>query len=122
VVGGDDDLALALAFYSPDHPLYENRLVNPLMKRQVDSAVRARGWAALCFAEDAGCIGSMEETAARFPRFVRSEFTVRSELLGQLGASQRFAAFMVLPSAAASRPDFQRDAMMDADRPASATR
>ena len=122
VVGGDDDLALALAFYSPDHPLYENRLVNPRMKRQLDGAVRARGWAALCFAEDAGCIGSMEEAAARFPRFVRSEFTVRSELLGQLGASQRFAAFMVLPLAAASRPDFQRGAMMDADRPASATR
>jgi 4-amino-4-deoxy-L-arabinose transferase-like glycosyltransferase len=122
VAGGDDDLALALAFYSPDHPLYENRLVNPRMKRRGDSAVRARGWAALCFAEDTGCIASVEETAERFPRFVRSEFTVRSELLGQLGASQRFAAFMVLPSAAASRPDFQRDAMMDADRPASSTR
>jgi 4-amino-4-deoxy-L-arabinose transferase-like glycosyltransferase len=122
VVGGDDDLALALAFYSPDHPLYENRLVNPRTKRQLDSAGRARGWAALCFAEDAACIVSMGEAAARFPRFVRSEFTVRSELLGQLGASQRFAAFMALPSAAASRPDFQRGAMMDADRPASATR
>jgi hypothetical protein len=122
VVGGDDDLALALAFYSPDHPLYENRLVNPRMKRRLDSALRARGWAALCFAEDAGCTVSMEETAARFPRLVRSEFTVRSELLGQIGASQRFAAFIVLPSTAASRPDFQHKATMDADRPASVTR
>jgi 4-amino-4-deoxy-L-arabinose transferase-like glycosyltransferase len=97
-VGGDDDLALALAFYSPDHPLYESRLVNPRIKRQLDGA---RGWAALCFGEDAGCIGSMEEVAARAPRSVRSEFTVRSELLGQPGASQRFAAFMVLPSTTA---------------------
>lgn len=121
VAGGDDDLALALAFYSPDHPRYENRLVNPRMKRHPDSAVRARGWAALCFAEDAGCIVSMQEVAARFQRFVRSEFTVRSELLGQPGASQRFAAFMVPPSVA-SRPDFQHEATMDADRPASATR
>ena len=29
-VGGDDALAFALAFYSPDHPVYERRLVNPL--------------------------------------------------------------------------------------------
>jgi 4-amino-4-deoxy-L-arabinose transferase-like glycosyltransferase len=102
-VGGDDDLALALAFYSPDHPRYENRFVNPHMKRRLEGAVRASGWAALCFAEDAGCIDSMEETAARFPRVVRSEFTVRSELLGQPGASQRFAAFMVLPSTIAAQ-------------------
>jgi 4-amino-4-deoxy-L-arabinose transferase-like glycosyltransferase len=122
VAGGDDDLALALAFYSPDHPLYENRLVNPRMKRHMDGATRAHGWAALCFAEDAGCVVSMKEAAARFPRFVKSEFTVRSELFGQPGASQRFAAFMVLPSTAASRPDFQREATMDADRPAPATR
>jgi hypothetical protein len=101
-VGGDDDLALALAFYSPDHPLYENRLVNPRMKRRLDSAALGRGWAALCFAEDAGCIVSIEEAAARAPRSVRSEFTVRSELLGQPGASQRFAAFMVLPSTTAA--------------------
>jgi 4-amino-4-deoxy-L-arabinose transferase-like glycosyltransferase len=113
VVGGDDDLALALAFYSPDHPLYENRLVNPRVKRRLDSA---RGWAALCFGDDAGCIGAMEEAAARTPRSVRSEFTVRSELLGQPGASQRFTAFIVLPSTTASQPDFQREAMIDADR------
>lgn len=103
VVGGDDDLALALAFYSPDHPRYENRFVNPRGKRRLDGTARARGWAALCFAEDAGCIDSMTETAARFPRVVRSEFTVRSELLGQPGASQRFATFMVLPATVAAQ-------------------
>ena len=97
-VGGDDDLALALAFYSPDHPIYENRLVNPRMKRVPDSADLARGWAALCFDEDANCIGAVEETAARGPGFVKFEFTVRSELLGQPGASQRFAALMVPPA------------------------
>jgi 4-amino-4-deoxy-L-arabinose transferase-like glycosyltransferase len=99
-VGGDDDLALALAFYSPDHPRYENRLVNPRMKKQPDGAVLERGWAALCFGEDAGCLDSAEEAAARAPRFIRSEFAVQSSLLGQPGASQRFTAIMVPP-----RPD-----------------
>ena len=97
VVGGDDDLALALAFYSPDHPFYESRLVNPRMKRRPDSAVLERGWAALCFGEDAGCVASIEEAAGRAPQFVRSEFVVRSTLLGQPGASQRFTAVMVPP-------------------------
>jgi hypothetical protein len=40
----------------------------------------------------------MERTAARAPRFVRSEFAVQSTLLGQPGASERFAAFVVPPS------------------------
>ena len=58
----------------------------------------ARGWAALCFDEDANCIGAAEEAAAGGPRFVRFGFTVRSELFGQPGASQRFAALMVPPA------------------------
>jgi hypothetical protein len=103
-VGGDDDLALALAFYSPDHPFYENRLVNPRMKKQPDSAVLERGWAALCFGEDAGCIASIEEAAARAPRFVKSEFTVQSTLLGHAGATQRFTAVLVPPSAKPMTP------------------
>jgi hypothetical protein len=96
-VGGDDDLALALAFYSPDHPFYESRLVNPRMKRRPDSAVLARGWAALCFGEDANCIASIEEAAGPAPQFIRSEFAVQSTLLGQPGATQRFTAVIVPP-------------------------
>jgi hypothetical protein len=99
-VGGDDDLALALAFYSPDHPRYENRLVNPRMKKQPDGVVLERGWAALCFGEDAGCIDAVEEAARHAPRFIRSEFAVQSTLFGQAGASQRFTAIVVPP-----RPD-----------------
>jgi hypothetical protein len=98
-VGGDDDLAFALAFYSPDHPFYEKRLVNPAMKKLPDSVVLERGWAALCFGEDSDCIAAMEKVAARIPRFVRSEFVVHTTLLGEPGASQRFTAIMVPPSA-----------------------
>jgi 4-amino-4-deoxy-L-arabinose transferase-like glycosyltransferase len=101
-VGGDDDLAFALAFYSPDHPLYEERLVNPETKPSPDPATFELGWAALCFGEDAACIAAMEGTAARAPRFVRSEFVVQSMLLGQPGASQRFTALVVPPSVEAT--------------------
>ncbi len=98
-VGGDDDLAFALAFYSPDHPLYEKRLVNPARKRLADNAVLERGWAALCFGEDAACIAAMEKVAAPTPQFIRSEFVVHATLLGEPGASQRFTAIIVPPSA-----------------------
>jgi hypothetical protein len=41
----------------------------------------------------------MARTAARAPRFVKSEFVVESTLLGQSGASERFTAIVVPPSA-----------------------
>jgi MFS family permease len=98
-VGGDDDLAFALAFYSPDHPLYEERLVVSKTEPSPDPITFERGWVALCFGGDAACIAVMARTAARAPRFVKSEFVVESTLLGQSGASERFTAIVVPPSA-----------------------
>ena len=97
-VGGDEGLAFAVAFYSPDHPLYEERLVVPNTERLPLQTTFKRGWAALCFEGDTGCIASMQRTAARASRFVRSEFVVQSTLLGQRGATQRFTALIVPPS------------------------
>jgi 4-amino-4-deoxy-L-arabinose transferase-like glycosyltransferase len=97
-VGGDDGLAFATAFYSPDHPVYEERLVLPNTERMSPQTTFERGWIALCFGNDANCIASMERTAARAYRYVKSEFVVESTLLGQPGATQRFTALIVPPS------------------------
>jgi 4-amino-4-deoxy-L-arabinose transferase-like glycosyltransferase len=97
-VGGDDSLAFATAFYSPDHPSYEARLVHPNAQALPSETAFSHGWAALCFDEDAACIAAMDGTAARAHRFVRSEFVVQSTLLGQPGASQGFTALMVPPA------------------------
>src|SRR5450631_1125323 len=97
-VGGDDGLAFATAFYSPDHPVYDGRLVYPYTEALPLQTTFQRGWAALCFDDDTDCIASMERTAARASRFVRSEFVVQSTLLGQRGATQRFTALIVPPS------------------------
>jgi hypothetical protein len=97
-VGGDEGLAFAAAFYSPDHPLYEERLVYPYAEALSLQTTFKRGWAALCFDQDTACIASMERTAARASRFVRSEFVVQATLLGQRGATQRFTALTVPPS------------------------
>ena len=98
-VGGDEGLAFATAFYSPDHPSYEARLVCP-GREPLPQANFNRGWAALCFDGDKDCIATIERIAAPAPRIVRSEFVVQSTLLGRPGATQRLKAFMVPPSVA----------------------
>jgi 4-amino-4-deoxy-L-arabinose transferase-like glycosyltransferase len=98
IVGGDDGLAFAMAFYSSDHPVYEERLILPNTERLSPDTTFSQGWAALCYDGDAACTDAMERTAARAPRFVKTEFVVRSTLLGQPGASQRFAALLVPPA------------------------
>jgi hypothetical protein len=99
-VGGDDGLAFAIAFYSPDHPLYEVRLVHPNAEKLPREVTFEQGWAALCYGGDSDCIASMERTAARASRYVRSDFVLESTLLGQAGAAQGFAALIVPPSTA----------------------
>jgi 4-amino-4-deoxy-L-arabinose transferase-like glycosyltransferase len=95
--GGDEGLAFGMAFYSPDHPVYEARLVLPHSEALPPHATFRRGWAALCYDEDASCIASMERIAARAPRVARSAFVLQSMLLGQPGATQGFTALMVPP-------------------------
>jgi hypothetical protein len=98
-IGGDDVLAFAAAFYSPDHPIFKERLSLNNQQGLPLPTTFERGWAALCFNGDKYCIDSMERTAAHAPRFVRSEFVVESTLLGEPGATQRFTALIVPPSA-----------------------
>lgn len=97
-VGGDDDLAFAIAFYSPDHPLYERRLVGVLAPQPLDSVSFDHGWAALCFGDDAGCVAAVERIAGRASRVIGVEFVVRSTLFEQPGASERFIALLVPPA------------------------
>ncbi|HET7889272.1 MAG TPA: glycosyltransferase family 39 protein [Bradyrhizobium sp.] len=99
IVGGDEGLALAAAFYSPDHPLYEAELVCPKTDEFPRAAID-RGWAALCFAGDSGCLDRMARNVAHAPGAMQTEFTVQSSLMGYPGAAQRVKAFIVPPSAA----------------------
>jgi 4-amino-4-deoxy-L-arabinose transferase-like glycosyltransferase len=99
LVGGDEGLALAAAFYGPDHPLYEQELVCPKNKNELPkAAIISRGWAGLCFAEDDACIDRTRRNASRSPRIVESEFTVQSALIGFPGAQQRIKGFIIPPA------------------------
>lgn len=82
-VGGDEGLAFALAFYSPDHPRYEERLVNPGAKPPLDNEAFRKGWAALCFGEDAACVAATERSASQAALLVKSEFELQSSSWGR---------------------------------------
>jgi len=108
LAGGSDDLAFALAFYSPDHPAYEARLVNPDPARPPDATDYTQGWASLCLSEDHACVAAIESAAARAPHSVRTDFTFELSLFGEPGARQRFTAIMVAPAAEqlSAQPNF----------------
>jgi Dolichyl-phosphate-mannose-protein mannosyltransferase len=95
-VGGDEGLAFAAAFYSPDHPLYDVRLVQPNELQLPRGTNFPQGWAALCYDNDTSCIGGLEQ-AAQTRHVVRSQFSLQSTLFGRPGATQGFIALIVPP-------------------------
>ena len=97
-IGGDEDLAFSTAFYSSDHPFYEERLLVGNSWRFGEVMHHEGGWAGLCFGDDSSCIAAMERIAAGAPRVIRSDFELQSTLLGQPGATERFAAIIVPPA------------------------
>jgi hypothetical protein len=96
-VSGDDSLAFAAAFYSPDHPVYARPFAYQYTWGLPRKTTLEKGWAALCFTGQDDCIDWMGKTAARASRFRRSEFAVQSALLGMPGATRGVTALFVLP-------------------------
>jgi hypothetical protein len=98
-VGGDEGLAFAAAFYSPDHPVYDPRLLTANVQPQPGGNRSAQGWAALCYDTDLQCVRAMERAVAEERHVVRSDFVLQSELLGLSGATQGFIALIIPPVA-----------------------
>lgn len=101
-VSGDDGLAFATAFYSPDHPYYRRPFQYQYTWGMPRVTTLEQGWAALCFAEDSDCMKWMDRVAGRAPRVLRNEFVVQPVLWGRVGASARVVA-LISPPAVADR-------------------
>lgn len=100
IVLGGGDFALATTFYHPDHPdaafdfdLRTAAWITP-------ERIKRDGWAALCRADDAACIGNATRRAAAAPGARRSEFEVVRTFLGRAGTPARFVAIVVPPPSA----------------------
>ena len=99
-VSGDDRLALAVTFYSGDHPLYGRLLPGEEGWKYPDASILTRGWVALCFEDDAYCTHWMNEVEQLNGPMIRQEITVRSHLWIWPGTTARIIALMALPRGA----------------------
>lgn len=99
IVTGDMDLANAVTFYSPDHPLFWSYF-RPAWTPWITDAERARrGWAAVCPAvEERACVALMKRAAAQSAGVTRVEFEHAAEFLGRRGPTMRFVFVLVPPS------------------------
>lgn len=96
-VSGDDALAFATAFYSPDHPVYARPFVYQYTWPLPRKTTLDRGWVALCSDGQDACLDWMAKAAVRASRFIRSEIVVQSSLLGWPGTTKRFIALIAMP-------------------------
>lgn len=96
-VSGDDALAFAAAFYSPDHPFYARPFAYQYTWGLPRKTTLDRGWAALCSEGQEACLAWMERASEPAARYFRSEIVLRSSLLGWPGRTKRFIAIIVPP-------------------------
>ncbi|WP_194468470.1 glycosyltransferase family 39 protein [Bradyrhizobium sp. CCBAU 53340] len=98
-VSGDDSLAFATAFYSPDHPDYARPFEHQYNWGLPRRTTLDRGWAALCFDGQDSCGRWMEFVSSRAGNYVRREFTVQASLWGRQGLTRNVVVLMVPPRA-----------------------
>lgn len=97
IVGGDDSLGLATAFYSPDHPHYGQPLAYQYALELPGKLKLEQGWAAICFNDQQGCVDWVERMAFQAGNYVRHDFTLQSQLLGIPGEKRDFVSILVPP-------------------------
>jgi 4-amino-4-deoxy-L-arabinose transferase-like glycosyltransferase len=98
-VSGDDALAFAAAFYSPDHPAYARPFAYQYTWGLPRQSTLRHGWAAMCFEGNAECAEWMQKAAVRASQFFRSAFVVQSSLLGHPGGATRRVIALIVPPA-----------------------
>jgi hypothetical protein len=103
-VSGDDSLAFATAFYSPDHPHYARPFEYQYNWGLPRKTTLDRGWAALCFRGQDYCGRWMEWVSSRAENFVKREFTVQATLWGKPGLTREVVVLMVPPRGRSAAP------------------
>ena len=96
-ISGDDALAFATAFYSPDHPRYRRPFALQYQWPIPSQRVFENGWAAMCFSDDEICGEWARNVRATAPDAISFDFAVTDRLWGLPGATARIVAVMVLP-------------------------
>lgn len=96
-VSGDDALAFAAAFYSPDHPYYKRPFQFQYTWGLPRRTTLDKGWAAMCFADDPPCLTWMDRVVKLSDMVIRSEFKLQASLWGQPGVTATVVALVAPP-------------------------
>lgn len=104
-VSGDDSLAFAAAFYSPDHPRYARPFEYQYSWGLPRKTTLDHGWAALCFRGQDYCGRWMEWVSSRAGHFVKREFTVQATLWGRPGLTRDVVMLIVPPPGKSATPE-----------------
>ena len=105
IILGDAALAEAVTFYSPDHPdtaPNSNIAAAPWITR---ARLAGEGYAAVCRAEDTGCIHAAESAGGLQHRAKRGTIDIVPHFLGQSGVPARFTIIIVAPVKAVRHGD-----------------
>ncbi|MBK5653166.1 MULTISPECIES: glycosyltransferase family 39 protein [Bradyrhizobium] len=97
IVGGNDSLGLAVAFYSSDHPHYGDPFAHEYSLALPREVRPERGWAALCFDDQDDCLEWTEQMAAQAGSYLKRELSVQSSLFGIPGVKRNIVVFLVAP-------------------------
>jgi 4-amino-4-deoxy-L-arabinose transferase-like glycosyltransferase len=108
-VSGNDALAFAVAFYSPDHPYYARPFEFQHTWRVPRKTTLDRGWAALCFSDQTDCKEWMKETAERAGNYSQVQFEVQSSLMARPGVKRAVTALIVPPHDVSTPPPSPAD-------------
>jgi 4-amino-4-deoxy-L-arabinose transferase-like glycosyltransferase len=108
-VSGDDALAFATAFYSPDHPNYARPFEYQYSWGLPRKTTLDRGWAALCFRGQDYCGRWMEWVSGSAGHFVKREFTLQATLWGRSGLTREVVILMVPPRGNSASPESAAD-------------
>jgi hypothetical protein len=96
-VSGDDALAFAAAFYSPDHPYYKRPFQAQYTWGMPRRTTLDKGWAGMCFQNDPICLDWLNRVAKVAGSIVRIEFDLQANLWGQPGVTTKIAALITPP-------------------------
>lgn len=94
-----DKLAMALGFYSPDHPAFVIPFNQQYVWQMPPEAALQGGWATMCLPDEETCLIWSKQIAAMAPGAISFDFVVQPQLWGMPGVPARIAALIVPPRA-----------------------
>lgn len=92
-----DKLAMALSFYSPDHPAFNVPFDQQYVWQIPSEEVLRSGWATMCLPDEETCRFWLKQVAAVASDATTLDFVVTPEFWGKTGVPSRIIALLVPP-------------------------